>query len=308
MPVGLHPDGALVIPDDVRTVGWWTGGSKAGEAFGSVVVAGHVDSAARGIGVFAAAQAARARPGGRAGRRRGKVRATGSSARARPAGRDLAQDAGIFSVDGDPAARAHHLRRRLRPVSGTATRTTSSSSPAALTAEQRPLPCERAGCPRMGGWHAQPEGPPPEPAVQRLRLRYAKRGRLRFTSHRDFQRSFERALRRADVPMAYSAGFSPHPRISLRERRADRRGQRGRVPRDRGRRGAATRSRLRAALDEALPPGLDVVEVVEARTPGLADRLEASVWQMELPGVEPGRPPRRRSRPSWPPPRSRCSG
>ena len=59
-----------------------------------------------------------------------------------------------------------------------------------------------------------PEGPPPEPVVQRLRLRYAKRGRLRFASHRDFQRSFERALRRAGVPMAYSAGFSPHPRIS----------------------------------------------------------------------------------------------
>jgi radical SAM-linked protein len=47
-----------------------------------------------------------------------------------------------------------------------------------------------------------------------LRLRYAKRGRLRFASHRDFQRAFERALRRAGVPMAYSAGFSPHPKIS----------------------------------------------------------------------------------------------
>ena len=39
-------------------------------------------------------------------------------------------------------------------------------------------------------------------------------GRLRFTSHRDFQRAFERALRRAALPMAYSAGFSPHPKIS----------------------------------------------------------------------------------------------
>src|SRR5512133_1143973 len=59
-----------------------------------------------------------------------------------------------------------------------------------------------------------PEGPPPAPVVQRLRLRYAKRGRLRFSSHRDFQRALERALRRADVPMAYSAAFHPHPRIS----------------------------------------------------------------------------------------------
>ena len=59
-----------------------------------------------------------------------------------------------------------------------------------------------------------PEGPPPPPAVQKLRVRYAKRGRLRFTSHRDIQRSLERALRRADIPMAYSAGFSPHPKVS----------------------------------------------------------------------------------------------
>jgi len=45
-------------------------------------------------------------------------------------------------------------------------------------------------------------------------VRYAKRGRLRFTSHRDFGRAFERAVRRAGVPIAFSSGFSPHPRIS----------------------------------------------------------------------------------------------
>src|SRR6187200_2383990 len=67
--------------------------------------------------------------------------------------------------------------------------------------------------PRMPGRRV-PEGPPPAPVVQRLRLRYAKRGRLRFSSTRDFQRALERALRRADVPMAFSAGFHPHPKIS----------------------------------------------------------------------------------------------
>ena len=56
-----------------------------------------------------------------------------------------------------------------------------------------------------------PQQPPP---AQRLRIRYAKRGRLRFTSHRDFSRAFERAVFRARVPMAYSSGFNPHPRIS----------------------------------------------------------------------------------------------
>ncbi|HKC29933.1 MAG TPA: TIGR03936 family radical SAM-associated protein, partial [Jatrophihabitans sp.] len=59
-----------------------------------------------------------------------------------------------------------------------------------------------------------PEGPPPPPVVQRVRIRYAKRDRLRFTSHRDFARAFERAVRRAEVPIAFSAGFTPHPKIS----------------------------------------------------------------------------------------------
>lgn len=131
-----------------------------------------------------------------------------------------------------------------------------------------------------------PDGPPPEPVVQRLRLRYAKRGRLRFTSHRDFQRAFERALRRAAVPMAYSAGFTPHPKISFA----------GAAPT-----GAASEAEyleialtrreepeeLRLRLDAALPPGLDLLEIVEAGPGALADRLEASVWRIELPGVEP---------------------
>jgi radical SAM-linked protein len=131
-----------------------------------------------------------------------------------------------------------------------------------------------------------PDGPPPQPVVQRLRLRYAKRGRLRFASHRDFQRSFERALRRADVPTAYSAGFSPHPRISYANAAPTGAGSEAEYLEI-----AVSRrcdaERLRAALDAALPPGLDVVEVVEARTPSFAERLEASVWSVELPGVAP---------------------
>ena len=58
--VGLHHDGSLVIPDNPRVVGWWTGGSRAGDPFGSIVVAGHVDSASRGVGVLAALPGLRA--------------------------------------------------------------------------------------------------------------------------------------------------------------------------------------------------------------------------------------------------------
>ncbi|GAB3600283.1 TIGR03936 family radical SAM-associated protein [Angustibacter peucedani] len=130
----------------------------------------------------------------------------------------------------------------------------------------------------------QPDGPPPPPVVQKLRLRYAKRGRLRFSSHRDFQRALERALRRADVPMAYSAGFHPHPKISFANAAPT---------------GTASEAEyvelslaarcdpeaVRAALDASLPPGLDVVQVVEATPGALADRLEASEWVVVLPGA-----------------------
>ena len=123
------------------------------------------------------------------------------------------------------------------------------------------------------------------PAVQKLRIQHAKRGRLRFTSHRDFQRAFERALRRANIPMAYSAGFSPHPKISYANAAAT---------------GVASEAEyveiglvqhcdpqlVADALNQALPPGFDVLAVVEARTSDFVARLEASHWQIELPGIE----------------------
>jgi radical SAM-linked protein len=117
--------------------------------------------------------------------------------------------------------------------------------------------------------------------VQRLRIRYAKRGRLRFTSHRDFSRAFERALFRARVPMAYSSGFSPHPRISYA----------GASPT-----GAASEAEyleiglseavdpeaLRRELDSSLPEGLDLIEVVPSAGGSLAERLEASQWEITV--------------------------
>ena len=122
------------------------------------------------------------------------------------------------------------------------------------------------------------------PPVQRLRIRYAKRGRLRFTSHRDFSRAFERALVRARLPVAYSSGFNPHPRISYANAAPT---------------GAASEAEylelglartldpacVRTDLDEALPDGLDILDVVESTGGSLADRLEASVWRITVPGL-----------------------
>jgi radical SAM-linked protein len=125
----------------------------------------------------------------------------------------------------------------------------------------------------------QPEQHPPP--VQWLRVKYAKRGRARFTSHRDFGRAFERALRRAGVPMAYSSGFSPHPRISYPN--ASPTGAESEAEYlEIGLAAACDPDKVRAALDAALPPGLDVVEVAAARPGGLADELTGSRWQVDL--------------------------
>src|SRR5947209_19575399 len=95
----------------------------------------------------------------------------------------------------------------------------------------------------------QPEGPPPPPVVQRLRVRYAKRGLLRFTPHRDFARAFERALRRAGVRIGYSAGLPADP--ELPHARAARPG----LPPEAERRpGAAAAPHAAAGLRRGLPP------------------------------------------------------
>jgi hypothetical protein len=52
-PVATLPDGSLALPEDPRRLGWWTGGSAIGAPYGSVVLAGHLDSREHGLG-FAA--------------------------------------------------------------------------------------------------------------------------------------------------------------------------------------------------------------------------------------------------------------
>jgi radical SAM-linked protein len=117
--------------------------------------------------------------------------------------------------------------------------------------------------------------------VQRLRVRYAKRGRLRFTSHRDFSRAFERAVFRARIPMAYSSGFNPHPRISYANAAPTGAASEAEFL-EIGLSQVADPDDVRRALAEAMPDGLDVVQVVEGGAGSLADRLEASRWSVVL--------------------------
>jgi radical SAM-linked protein len=118
----------------------------------------------------------------------------------------------------------------------------------------------------------------------KVRLRYAKRGKLRFASHRDVARAFERALRRAALPVAYSQGYHPHPKISWV----------GAAPT-----GVASEAEyveiqfaeqvdpevVRTRLNAALPDGLRVLDGVPAGAGRLAERIDASVWRLEVHGV-----------------------
>ena len=50
---------------------------------------------------------------------------------------------------------------------------------------------------------------------QRLCIRFGKEGDLRLISHRDLARTWERLFRRAELPLAMSEGFHPHPRMTF---------------------------------------------------------------------------------------------
>lgn len=49
----------------------------------------------------------------------------------------------------------------------------------------------------------------------RIRVKFSKTGKIRWTSHRDLARMWERAFRRTELPLAYSVGFSPRPKVSF---------------------------------------------------------------------------------------------
>ena len=52
-PVGTTRNGLLDVPADIELAGWWSGGSRLGDPFGSTLVAAHVDSRTQGLGPFA---------------------------------------------------------------------------------------------------------------------------------------------------------------------------------------------------------------------------------------------------------------
>lgn len=128
---------------------------------------------------------------------------------------------------------------------------------------------------------------PQLPVVQKLRIQFAKRGRMRFASHRDFARAFERAVRRAGLPIAHSEGFNPHPKISYA----------GAAPT-----GTSSDAEfleisltektdpigVQISLNQALPDGFDIesVEISDPSRP-MMEMLQASQWRIKLPDLSP---------------------
>jgi radical SAM-linked protein len=132
----------------------------------------------------------------------------------------------------------------------------------------------------------------PHPGRIRIRLRFSKLGKVRFTSHRDTARIWERALRRVDAPVAYSEGFSPRPRLSFGLALSTGHESLGEyldvdldLPEDQ-----LDLDQLITRLDPALPVGFTVqgASVVEPGTPSLQEAVTSCTWRMEVIGADPG--------------------
>ena len=122
---------------------------------------------------------------------------------------------------------------------------------------------------------------------QRLRLRFSKGEPLKYISHLDLARTWERVFRRAGLPVAHSQGFNPRPRWQLAAALPV--GVTGRAEYlDVWLTEALEPQDLAARLRPCLPPGLEVLDVEEAdlRAPALQSQIRAAeyravVWNRE---------------------------
>jgi radical SAM-linked protein len=125
----------------------------------------------------------------------------------------------------------------------------------------------------------------------KLRLRFSKLGKVRWTSHRDIARMWERAFRRVGLPLAYTAGFSPRPKISFglalptgHESVAEYLD----VELAEGAESAVDLfDELLLSLSDALPVGVEATGAapVEAGAGSLQEEVTSCTWEIEAAGV-----------------------
>src|SRR3990172_1576021 len=122
-------------------------------------------------------------------------------------------------------------------------------------------------------------------ALARYRITFGKTEAMRFTGHLDLHRTWERTFRRAGLPLAYSEGFNPHPKINIGAA----------LPLGCLSRGDLSDAWLErelepvevaASLRGAAPPGIEIEAVtrLEATEPVLQGQIEASVYEVTLEG------------------------
>jgi radical SAM-linked protein len=125
--------------------------------------------------------------------------------------------------------------------------------------------------------------------MARVRIRFAKLGKIRWTSHRDIARMWERAFRRVGLPLAYTNGFSPRPKVSFglalptgHESVAEYLDLElvGGAPLD--------VTSLPADLSGALPLGVDVLAaaVIDDRTLSLQEEVTSCTWSLVVAPAE----------------------
>jgi radical SAM-linked protein len=131
----------------------------------------------------------------------------------------------------------------------------------------------------------------------RVRFRFVKLGKVRWTSHRDVARMWERALRRAELPVARTAGFTPRPKLSFglalstgHESLAeyldvefDDPAAGTTTPAA----GAVDLASLPGRLSAVLPAGIDVVAavVIDGSSMSLQEDVSSCTWELEAVGV-----------------------
>jgi radical SAM-linked protein len=121
-----------------------------------------------------------------------------------------------------------------------------------------------------------------------LRIRFSKLGKIRFTSHRDVARIWERSLRRAEIPIAYTEGYSPRPKLSFGLALSTGYESLGEYL-DVFLRDDVVLDEVPSRVGPGLPLGLDVqaVEELEPGAESLQQTVTSCTWHMEIGGHGP---------------------
>lgn len=115
----------------------------------------------------------------------------------------------------------------------------------------------------------------------RVRITFTKQGALRYIGHLDLHRLWERAMRRADLPLAYSQGFHPQPKISLAAALPLGFSSRGEVLDVRLNEEVSVED-ISSRLKDNLPPDINVREIksVDERLPALQTQVLSAAYDV----------------------------